>query len=209
MNVETFVLGPVMTNAYLVYDSNTKQGVIFDPGMNPKSLLQRLNELQLSIQAILLTHAHFDHMGGVEEVRTHTGAPVYIHQEEIDWLADPMKNGSARWPMFPELTARPAEYVLQGGETLEIAGFIFKVLYTPGHSPGSVSFYDGTHVFSGDALFRDSIGRTDLYGGDYQTLIQSIQEKLMELPEETIVYSGHGSETTIGREQDFNPFIVG
>ncbi|TCP70454.1 MBL fold metallo-hydrolase [Baia soyae] len=209
MNVEMFELGPVMTNAYLVYDSQTQKGVVFDPGMYPDQLLQRIKKLHVTIEAILLTHAHFDHMGGVEEVRTHTGASVYIHKKEEDWLADPMKNGSGRWPMMPKLTARPAEHILVGGETLQIAGFQFKVLYTPGHSPGSISFYDGAHVFSGDALFRDSIGRTDLYGGDHKTLIRSIKGKLMELPDQTVVYSGHGPETTIERERNHNPFIAG
>lgn len=208
MKVEMFELGPVMTNAYLVYDLQTKKGIVFDPGMNPDRLLQRIEKLQLEIEAILLTHAHFDHMGGVEEVRTHTGAPVYIHQEEEDWLGDPMKNGSGRWPMMPKLTARPAEHILVGGETLQLAGFQFDVLYTPGHSPGSISFYDGVHVFSGDALFRDSIGRTDLYGGSHRTLMDSIKKKLMELPGNTVVYSGHGPKTTINRERKSNPFLM-
>ncbi len=209
MDIETFVLGPVMTNAYLIYDEEKKKGIAVDPGMGPEPLLNRIRELNLNIEAILLTHAHFDHIGGLEELRQLTGAPVYIHQEESDWLTDPQKNGSGMWPGLPPIACRPAENGLTGGETLSLLGKTFKVLHTPGHSPGSVTYVCGKVVFSGDVLFKDSIGRTDLPGGDHATLMDSIHRHLMEMPEETRVLPGHGPETTIGREQDYNPFLTG
>ncbi|MBA4494279.1 MBL fold metallo-hydrolase [Paenactinomyces guangxiensis] len=209
MNVETFVLGPVMTNAYLVYDREKGKGIVVDPGMEPASLVNRIKELELQIEAVLLTHAHFDHIGGLEEVRKLSGSPVYLHQAEANWLADPDQNGSGLWPGLPAIRCRPAEHVLQGGESLTLLEETFQVLHTPGHSPGSVTYVWGSVIFSGDVLFKDSIGRTDLPGGNYDTLMDSIHRHLMEMPEETRVLCGHGPETTIGREQDRNPFVTG
>lgn len=208
MQVESFVLGPVMTNCYLVYKEKGGAGLVIDPGSDPGEVVERIRELDLEIEAVLLTHAHFDHIGGVEEVRKATGAPVYIHWEEADWLSDPERNGSALFPV-EAVRCRPAEKVLEGGEKLTLLGETFTVAHTPGHSPGSVSFHTGTLVFSGDVLFAGSIGRTDLPGGDYNTLMRSIHKTLMEFPGETVVYSGHGPVTTIGREQDTNPYVTG
>lgn len=206
MKVESFVLGPVMTNCYLVYKQKEGTGLVIDPGNGPGEVVERIRKLNLNIEAILLTHAHFDHIGGVEEVRKATGAPVYIHREEADWLLDPERNGSALFPV-EAVRCGPAEKVLEGGEKLTLLGETFTVSHTPGHSPGSVSFQTETSVFSGDALFAGSIGRTDLPGGNYDTLMRSIHETLMKLPEETLVYSGHGPVTTIGREQKTNPYV--
>jgi glyoxylase-like metal-dependent hydrolase (beta-lactamase superfamily II) len=205
IQIETFVLGPVMTNCYLLYKEN--KGIVIDAGMNPKALIERIEQLSLEIEAILLTHAHFDHIGGLEELRDKTKAPVYLHQAETDWLSDPLKNGSGRWPVLPEVVCRPAEKILTGGETLQLLDESFSVIHTPGHSPGSVSYLWKDKIFSGDVLFYDSIGRTDLYGGDHDTLIQTIRSKLFPLPLETVVYPGHGSETTIGREKAHNPYL--
>ncbi|GGE22792.1 putative metallo-hydrolase YqgX [Marinithermofilum abyssi] len=209
MHVETFTLGPVMTNCYLLYKASGGEGLVIDPGSGPEKLLHRIRELDLSIQAVLLTHAHFDHIGGLEEVRQETGAPVYVHQEETEWLTDPRLNGSGLFPGVEPVTCREADHVLKGGETLSFLGHTFEVVHTPGHSPGSVTYVLPNQVYSGDVLFAGSIGRTDLPGGDYETLMRSIHDVLMELPEETTVYSGHGPVTTIGREQETNPYVTG
>ncbi|MCF6093559.1 MBL fold metallo-hydrolase [Microaerobacter geothermalis] len=207
MKIEILELGPLQTNAYLITNEQ-KEGIVIDPGMNPGLLLNKIKDLK--IQGILLTHAHFDHMGGVDQVRKATGAPVYIHQNEADWLTDPNKNGSARWSMVtPPLTTAPADVLLSEEGPLTIGSFNVEWLFTPGHSPGGISLLFGEHVFTGDALFAQSIGRTDLEGGNYELLISSIQDKLMVLPDETKVYPGHGPATTIGVEKDINPFITG
>ncbi|GFZ78338.1 hydroxyacylglutathione hydrolase [Paenibacillus marchantiophytorum] len=206
INIESFVLGPVGTNAYLLSDSEAKKGIIIDPGMNPKSLIKRIADLD--IVAILLTHAHFDHIGGVDEIRKLKKCPVYIHDLEADWLMNPKKNGSARWPELGVLIETdPAEFALDEGQTLEFLGIKLKVFHTPGHSPGSVSFLYDKHLFGGDVLFKLSVGRTDLPGGDNNTLLDSIQDKLFLLGDDVVVYPGHGARTTIGFERENNPYV--
>jgi glyoxylase-like metal-dependent hydrolase (beta-lactamase superfamily II) len=205
--VETFSLGPIQTNCYLltVKQDEREHGIVIDPGMNPKRLLERIAGIK--IEAILLTHAHFDHMGGVDEVRKQAGCPVYIHDEEADWLTDPRKNGSMRWQdVTPPLSTDPAEYDLAEGQKLDLIGHTFQVMHTPGHSPGSVSFLCGNHLFSGDVLFKLSVGRTDLPGGRERDLYDSIRTKLYKLNPEVIVYPGHGPRTTIGFEKANNPY---
>ncbi|REK74650.1 MBL fold metallo-hydrolase [Paenibacillus paeoniae] len=207
--VETFTLGPLQTNAYLltVQDGEEERGFVIDPGMNPRRLLERIQGLKL--EAIVLTHAHFDHMGGVDEVRKAAGCPVYIHDLEADWLTDPRKNGSMRWQdVTPPLSTDAAEYALDEGQQLELIGHTFRVMHTPGHSPGSVSLLCGGHLFSGDVLFRQSVGRTDLPGGKERDLYDSIRNKLYVLDPETTVYPGHGGRTTIGFEKANNPYTA-
>lgn len=204
--VESFSLGPLQTNAYLISRPGENKAVVIDPGMNPKPLLKRVADME--IEAILLTHAHFDHIGGVEELRRLKGCPVYLHDAEADWLENPKKNGSARWPdVTPPITTAPAEYGLADGQILTVLGLSFKVFHTPGHSPGSVSLLYGNHLFGGDVLFKLSVGRTDLPGGSQQELLDSIHGKLFELPDDTIVYPGHGPRTSIGFEKENNPYV--
>lgn len=208
LQVESFALGPLETNAYLIKSEDTHKAVLIDPGAAPRHLLDYIKDIQ--IEAILLTHAHFDHIGGVEEIRKLKHCPVYIHELEKDWLTDGELNGSLRWPeLGGEIRAGEADELLKEGQTLHFLGHAFEVLHTPGHSPGSVSFYlkEQRMVFSGDVLFRLSVGRTDLPGGSSRELYASIHEKLFTMEEETICFPGHGPETTIGYEKHHNPYV--
>jgi hydroxyacylglutathione hydrolase len=206
LKLESFSLGPLGTNAYLLSKPDENKGIIIDPGMNPKPLLKRIEGMQ--IEAILLTHAHFDHIGGVDEIRKLKGCPIYLHDAEADWLTNPKNNGSTKYPeLGGPIETDPAEYALDEGQVLKMLGVEIKVFHTPGHSPGSVSFLLGSHLFGGDVLFRMSVGRTDLPGGRSQDLLNSIHGKLFKLPEETVVYPGHGVRTTIGYERQNNPHV--
>lgn len=207
MQIHMFPLGALQTNSYLVCNEQTNEAIIIDAGANPGALLKKAENFQ--VKAILLTHAHFDHIAGLNEVRNITDAPVYIHHYEQEWLLNPDLNGSSKWPGLGGKTiCDKAERELEDGQRLELAGFTLSVLHTPGHSPGSVSFVLGDHLFCGDALFNRSIGRTDLPGGNYEQLIMSIQQKLLVLPDEVICYPGHGPKTTIGNEKLYNPFLT-
>ncbi|MDF2722697.1 MAG: metallo-beta-lactamase domain protein [Paenibacillus sp.] len=206
LHIESFELGPLQTNAYLLSNAERTKGFVIDPGMNPKPLFKRIE--QMDIEAIVLTHAHFDHIGGVDELRKWKRCPVYIHDAEASWLSDPKKNGSAKWPeLGGPIVTDPAEYALDDGQQLTLLGETFRVFHTPGHSPGSVSLLYGDRLFSGDVLFRLSVGRTDLTGGSERQLLESIHGTLFDLPDHVRVYPGHGKSTTIGFEKQNNPYV--
>lgn len=203
-------LGPLQTNCYCLWNDK-KECVIIDPGEEAGKLINWIKTNQLEPQAILLTHAHFDHIGAVDKVREKFNIPLYIHEKEAKWLSDPALNGSQRFGMSELIRLKPADYILKNENELTISDFSFKLFRTPGHSPGSLSYYYGVEqiVFAGDTLFMGSIGRTDLPGGNHEELLKSIHNHLLTLPEDTIVLSGHGPETTIGSEMDSNPFLNG
>ncbi|WP_059171128.1 MBL fold metallo-hydrolase [Bacillus sp. FJAT-27445] len=210
MNWFPIPLGGLQTNCYVLYRED-RTCLIFDPGEEAPKLINILSEKKLKPAAILLTHAHFDHIGAVDAIRDHYKIPVYLHEREAKWLGDPHLNGSGLFPVGPPLRVGPADHLLKNEGKMELMGFEFDVFETPGHSPGSVSFYFSEKglVVSGDALFMGSIGRTDLPGGNEKELMKSIHTKLLSLPENTIVLPGHGPVTTIEDEMDSNPFLHG
>lgn len=209
LNWEQLPLGPLQTNCYVLANSK-KNCIIVDPGEEGARLINHLQQRKLTPQAILLTHAHFDHIGAVDYIRNTYNIPVYLHNKEKNWLIDPTLNGSHLF-MMGEIKIKEADHHFSSECEMTVGDFIFEVFETPGHSPGSVSFYfkDDGIVVSGDALFQGSVGRTDLPGGDHGQLMKSIHDKLLVLPEETQVLPGHGQPTTIGEEMDSNPFLNG
>lgn len=208
MKVTGQPLGHFQANAYIVHDEQSGQAIVIDPGSPDDWLLSQIKDLKVSY--ILLTHAHFDHIGGLAAVKEATDAPILIHEAEKDWLTDPELNGSGRWPGLVEpIVAPAADRLLTDGDTIHFAGREIEVRHVPGHSPGGVSFILDNICFSGDALFYRSIGRTDLPGSDgFDVLVTNIRVRLLTLPDETTVLPGHGPHTTIGDERKFNPFLT-
>lgn len=206
MKIERFVIGPIGTNCYIVINEETKESFVTDPAACPTELVSHIRSTGLKVQAVLLTHGHFDHIMGIDDFVKEFPVPVYAHEAEKELLENAQLNSSAMYGMG--YTYSGAEY-LKDGQVLTIAGFEIHVIYTPGHTAGGCCYYiPAEHVLiSGDTLFHASIGRTDLPTGSSSQLVRSVREKLMVLPEETKVYPGHMEETTIGYEKKYNPFV--
>jgi len=205
-DVRAFTVGMVQENCYIVRaDPQAKRAVIVDPGDEAERLLDAANQLEVEIEAILLTHTHFDHLGAVAPVARATGAPVWCPKIEQPVLADVM-----RWvpPGFGPFESYEADHTLAGGEHLTLAGMEIDVLFTPGHSPGHLTYAIDGALLSGDVLFQGSVGRVDLPGGDWGTLESSIESLVRAYPGETVVYPGHMGVTTLGRELQTNPFLT-
>jgi glyoxylase-like metal-dependent hydrolase (beta-lactamase superfamily II) len=208
MDVRMFTVGPVQENCFLARREGSDRAIIVDPGEEADKLLGAIAALEVGLDAILLTHTHFDHVGAVAPVARATGAPVYCPQIEVPVLQDIM--AFVPWPGFGPYESWDPEETVAGGERLELAGFDIDVVFTPGHSPGHVTYAiaDEQALFSGDVLFEGSVGRVDLPGGDWPTLASSIQALLDGHPDETTVYPGHMGITTLGRERATNPFLA-
>ena len=203
-----FTVGMIQENCFLFRREGSDRALIVDPGEEADKLLRAIDALGVGLDGILLTHTHFDHIGAVAPVAEATGAEVWVPEAERQVLAD--INSYVPWPGFGPYQSWEAEHTLKGGERLELADFEIDVLFTPGHSPGHVSFSiaDERALFSGDVLFQGSVGRTDLPGGDWATLLESIRLLVESLPPDTTVYPGHMGITSLGAERASNLFLA-
>ncbi len=206
LQIAHYMVGPVQTNCYFAINKETKEALVIDPGEEAARLMQQIRAQGLTVAAILLTHGHFDHAGAAEELSTLCNAPIYAHEAEKETLESEKLN--ACWMIGKKETYR-ADLFVKDEQELDLAGFHIRVLFTPGHTKGGCCYYFPYEnvVFSGDTLFQMSVGRTDLEGGSMSQIVHSIQEKLMPLPEQTVVYPGHGEATTIETERMYNPYL--
>jgi hydroxyacylglutathione hydrolase len=203
--VDTYELGPLRTNCYVVRASRTStEAAVVDPGGNAADLRLELARSGTSCSAILITHGHFDHVGGVADLAEGTGAPVYMPEGERDRLERYSEFAPAGVPGRPYVP----DHLLEGGETVEVAGLSFECVAIPGHSPAHIAFHVDGALFSGDLLFAGSVGRTDLPGADWDTLVRSVRTLFDRYPAETVVFPGHGPQTTLGDERARNPYLA-
>lgn len=210
LKIHTYSLGPVVTNAYLVADLDTKDCVIIDPAWNGDYLLEQVLKNGYSIKALWITHAHFDHIGGVAEIIENAGDDLPVALHPLDLPLWSIKGGASMFGITMQGNLPKPQIMLTHGQKIQLGNYLFEVRHVPGHSPGHVVFYEPVHgiLFCGDTVFKGSIGRTDLPGGDYRTFIKNIREQLLTLPDETRLLPGHGEETTIGVERLTNPYLV-
>jgi glyoxylase-like metal-dependent hydrolase (beta-lactamase superfamily II) len=204
--VKTLAVGPIQTNCYVIGCAETLEGAVIDPGWDAATILAEAETAGLTIRYVLNTHAHWDHMSANADIVASTGAQLAIHPQELPLLH--ARGGADVWGLAVKPSPEP-DVLLTEAQSIQIGHLTLQVLFTPGHTPGHVSFYeaDAGVVFDGDVLFKQGIGRTDLPGGDQRALMHSIREVLMALPPETVVYSGHGPATTIGEERWANPWL--
>lgn len=208
LDVRMLTVGPIAENCFLVRRDGADRGLVVDPGEEPERILASVEEMGMEVEAILLTHCHFDHIGAVAPVAAATSASVYCPELEVPVLADVM--AYVPFPGIGPYESYDADHQVKGGEVLELAGLTIDVTFTPGHSPGHVTYAvrDEAALFSGDVLFQGSVGRVDLPGGDGPTLMRSIRALLESHPDETAVYPGHMGATTLGAERASNPFLT-
>lgn len=205
MEIIMLTVGQVCTNCYILHKEGTDSCIVVDPGDEAKKIANQIHKHGWKCEGILLTHGHFDHITGVSELASYVGAKVYACKEEADVLKDPNLNASA---MVGYEVALEPEILLRDGEKLEIAGFTFRVIHTPGHTKGGCCYYDAEekNLFSGDTVFMESIGRTDLPTGNGKQILDSLRNKILVLPDDVKIYPGHGPETTVGYEAANNPY---
>ena len=207
--LRTLVVGPFAVNCYLYWDPESKDGIIIDPGLEAERIFAQVEKAGFTPKAILLTHGHGDHIAAVGAVKEHYDIPLYVGNGEEELLANPSANVSAL--IGEPITAPPADHLLDDEQPLSIGSINFRVLATPGHSPGGVCYLDENEaiLFCGDTLFAGSIGRYDFPGCSLEKLMESIDQKIMKLPDDVICYPGHGPHTTVGNERATNPFLSG
>lgn len=206
LKVETMVLGPIGTNCYLLVNEDTKEALIIDPASSADRIKEKMGENGWKPGAILLTHGHFDHIGAVDELKKEYQIPVYASKKEKELIADPSLNGSDM--IRGNIVAHPDTWI-DDQDVLALSGITIQVISTPGHTGGSVCYYlpEQGILFSGDTLFAESVGRTDMPTGSQRQLVDSLVKKLSHLPDDTSVYTGHGEDTTIGYEKKYNPYM--
>jgi glyoxylase-like metal-dependent hydrolase (beta-lactamase superfamily II) len=202
IEVKRMIVGELSTNCYLLVSSS--EAVVIDPGGDAHRILKEIESERLTVNIIVNTHGHYDHILGDDFLREKLKAPLAIHEDDKEMLSDPLKNGS--YFLGRELKVKEAEVILHDSEDLELHGERIKIISTPGHTPGSISLYVKGMLFVGDLLFRDSVGRVDLPGGSENSLLESLS-KISKLPKETLILPGHGEETFLSRELEKNPFL--
>ena len=207
MILEALTVGGLATNCYILGDEESRQAVVIDPGGDFGIIEASLKKLKLEVKYIVLTHGHIDHIGALSKLKKATGAEILIHSKDSAMLSDPSQNLS--FFSGDDVIATKADRLLQEGETVQCGEITLEVLHTPGHTPGGISLLTDKMIFTGDALFCGSIGRTDFPGSSHQGLITSIKDKLLSKDDDCIIYPGHGPSSTIGEERRNNPFLTG
>jgi glyoxylase-like metal-dependent hydrolase (beta-lactamase superfamily II) len=202
--IEKLAVGPIMANCFVIGCEATREGAVIDPGAEAERIMDVVRAADLKITRIINTHGHFDHVGANRRIKAATDAELIIHPLDAPML-DKLDQMAGAFGMSVE-NSPPPDRTVEEGEQIAVGELTLAVLHTPGHTPGGISLHSDGHVFVGDTLFQGSIGRTDFPGGDYDTIIRSIREKLFKLGDQVVVYTGHGPETVIGQEKQFNPF---
>jgi glyoxylase-like metal-dependent hydrolase (beta-lactamase superfamily II) len=203
--LEILVVGTLQVNCYIIGCEKTKEAVVIDPGDNHNRILKVLNEKELKLKYIIITHAHFDHVGGNAAIKEITGAKIILHKDD-NFLFEKLKQQAEIFG-FDVSPSPPADILVKDGDDIEFGSLKLGVIHTPGHTPGGMSLKIDNAVFTGDTLFNNSVGRTDLPGGSHDYIIKSIREKIFPFSDDTVVYPGHGSSTTVGNEKKYNPYF--